>query len=78
MHVYFKRIKILTFKFYSNLNMTDSKEDPATAAVANNQEEGKKDSGAEEKSDKAENQDEPQNQVWTPGMAECLRAHHHA
>ena len=45
--------------------MTDSKEDPATAAVANNQEEGKKDSGAEEKSDKSENQDEPQNQVWT-------------
>ena len=45
--------------------MTDSKEDPATAAVANNQEEGKKDSGAEEKSDKSENQDEQQNQVWT-------------
>ena len=31
--------------------MTDSKEDPATATVASNQEEGKKDSGAEEKSD---------------------------
>ena len=45
--------------------MTDSKEDPATTAVANDQEEGKKDSVAEEKTDKSENQDEPQNQVWT-------------